>query len=135
MGVVGVRLALVAMMVCALHANASEPVDRAKDPALWADQLTGDSAALTEIINNALAKQFPAIAAQNQGRFAAVDEISGLVLASSFISRNEIYFRVIHFHLAAQPAQDLVGMVMVSPSNGGLELFLLSIVMPVKTGD
>lgn len=135
MGVVGVRLALVAMMVCALHANASELVDREKEPALWADQLTGDSAALTEIIDNALAKQFPAFAAQNQGRLAAVDEISGLVLASSFISRNEIYFRVIHFHLVAQPAQDLVGMVMASPSNGGLELFLLSTVMPVKTGD
>ena len=135
MGVVGVRLVLVALIVGAMNASASELVDRVKEPALWADQLTGDSAALTDIINNALARQFPALAAQNQGRLVAVDEISGLLLASSFISRNEIYFRVIHFHLIAQPVKDLVGMVMVTPSDGGLEMFLVNTVMPSKTGN
>jgi hypothetical protein len=133
--VVDVRLFLVALIVGALNASASEPVDRAKEPALWADQLTGDSAALTEMLNNAFAKQFPAMAARNAGRFAEIDQLSDLLLASSFISPNEIYFRVIHFHLIAQPTKDLAGMVMVTPSNGGLDLFFVNVVIPASTGN
>jgi hypothetical protein len=130
-----VRLFVVVLIAGVLNASASGPTDRAKEPALWADQVSGDSAALTEMLNNAFTRQFPAMAARNGARFAEVDQLSDLLLASSFSSPNEIYFRVIHFHLIAQPAKDLVGMVMVTPSNGGLELFFLSRVMPAATSD
>jgi hypothetical protein len=89
---------------------------------------------LTAFLNNALAKQFPAAAAQNQGNFVAIEGMSDLVLASSFISPAEIYLRVIHFHLISQPTEEMVGMVMVTPSNGGMELFLLRPVITDKTG-
>ena len=129
------RLVLVVMLASVLNASALQLVDREREPALWADQVTGDSAALTALMNNSLAKQFPAMAAQNQGNFVSVEEMSGLVLASSFISPTEIYMRLIHFRLISQPTNDMVGMVMVTPSNGRMELFLLRSVMLDKNGN
>jgi len=129
------RLVLVVMLAGVLNASALQLVDREREQALWADQVTGDSAALTALMNNVLAKQFPATAAQNQGNFVAVEEMSDLVLASSVISPTKIYFRVIHFHLITQPTKGMVGMVMVTPSNRGFELFLLSAATSDKTGN